>query len=366
MTPPFTPVAGGPLPPCWAVLHHPRNFARRSGMWPLAEALGAVPVFYEIAWQRLQARSWTLGEWLRRWGIRFYGSTWNALIPGWDEWRIRRRLPSQGPGIVHFLWAEFASPRQAWCLRRRGLKLVGTFHCSARRQPEVLGRFRCFHSYDLITVVSRSQIPYLLAAGVAEARIRVLPHGVDGGFYQPAPILARTARPLQLLCVGETERNHEFLAALMRQCSFAGCTLRIFTHPMYHAVYQGIPSVKLEALASDETLRRAYQEADVLLMPLLDCTFNNAIMEAQACGTPVMANRVGGISEYVSAEAGWIMENLDAAQWLAQLEKIAQGRAGLPERRRLARQWAERFDWRVVGPAYVRAYRDLMEEQFAS
>lgn len=46
-----------------AILHKPPSFSSRSGMYPLVEALGAEPVFYDETYKALMDRSWTLGHW---------------------------------------------------------------------------------------------------------------------------------------------------------------------------------------------------------------------------------------------------------------------------------------------------------------
>jgi len=58
-----------------------------SGMMPLTAALDVDEIRYVLWWHALQKVSWRLGDGLRRWGIRHYGSEWNGLVPIWDERR---------------------------------------------------------------------------------------------------------------------------------------------------------------------------------------------------------------------------------------------------------------------------------------
>jgi N-acetyl-alpha-D-glucosaminyl L-malate synthase BshA len=103
-------------------------------------------------------------------------------------------------------------------------------------------------------------------------------------------------------------------------------------------------------------------EADLLLMTSVSESFCLAAAEAMACGLPVVATRVGGLSEVVSdgttghlfpvgahAEATDAVAELLARPWLRR-------RAGSAARRQAARFACER-----IVPRYERLYRDLVD-----
>ena len=337
----------------YAILHHPENFAQRSGLFPLVQALGATPVFYDMTLERLQKRSWTAGQWLRDWGVRHYGSTWNALVPWRDERRLAREADAGAGDVVHFLWGEFAAPREPRRFNGRGAKIVGTFHCSARRQPQVLGNFRCLQNFDRISVMSKSQIPFFVGRGFPAERIDVTLHGVDSEFFcPPAKEIVRGNDALNLLLVGSTERDHEFAAAVMGELRNDSVRLGVLTSKVNHAAYAGLGNVTILPFFNDEELRDAYRNADLVFMPLLDCTANNAVLEAMSCGTPVMTNRVGGIPEYVDAESNFVFDGKDAKNWADRIRAINSSRAELAQRRIAVRAWAEKFSWRLVAPMF--------------
>jgi glycosyltransferase involved in cell wall biosynthesis len=349
--------------PVYIVYHQPKTFARQSAFNALAPVLGAHAITHGVAWEALQDRSWTLGHLLRRAGQRYYGSEWNALVPGIDELRIAGAIP-RGQSIVHFLWGEFASPRWPGLFRRKGAVLAGTFHCSARRQPKVLGKFRCWRSFEWFSVVSESQIPYMVAQGVPRERIRFLPLGMDTEHFRPDDSrLPPGGRPLQAILVGQTERDHEFAAELMRRMPPGLLELQVCTAADYHSLYREVKGVRLLPRLGDEELLRLYQGAELMLMPMLDCTANDAMLEAMACGTPVMTNRVGGIPEYVDARANMVMEGKDSGEWVERIRGLTADRAGLRQRRIAVRLAAERFSWRAVAEQYRAFYRDVAGER---
>ncbi|MFH0908136.1 MAG: glycosyltransferase [bacterium] len=345
----------------YAVLHRPGHFASRSAFPPLVEILGATPVYYDIGWEKLQRRSWRLGHALRAFGNRYYGSEWNALIPFYDEGRLARQIKDPDGCLVHFLYGEFATPRSRGLFRGRTGRLVGTFHASVRKQPSVLGRSTAFRNYDWISVVSATQVPFFIEHGFPVERIRVLPLGVDTDYFAP-PDSAPPVHdgPLRGLLVGTTERDHEFMASVMKRMPPGVLELSVRTVPEQESNYRGVSGVNLLPRLSDDELVRAYGSAELLVMPLLDCTANDAILEAMACGTPVVTNRVGGIPEYVSGEAGYLLDEKRVDLWVDQLAALARKRDELRAMRPAVRRWAERFSWRLIASQYRQFYRDAL------
>ena len=67
------------------------------------------------------------------------------------------------------------------------------------------------------------------------------------------------------------------------------------------------PVTPIETLKDDRTLSLVYSAADVLVYPTLAENLPNGVLESMACGTPVAAFRVGGVSDAVrSDETGYL------------------------------------------------------------
>jgi glycosyltransferase involved in cell wall biosynthesis len=347
-------------PAVYSILHHPSMFSERSGMYPLVQAVEGKPLFHEVGWERLQARSWTLGHWLKRAGIRYSGSAWNALIPVWDEWRLSRRIGREEPRVVHFLWGEFARPSLPALFRPKQGGVVGTFHCSARRLPRVLGRVRSLDCFDHVTLMSRTQEPFFRELGVPPERLHVFLHGVDTAFFHPgSQPFEPVEGPLRGLLIGKTERDHAFMAQVLKRLPPGTLELAVSTVEEQRVHYRDAPGHRFLARMTDEELLDRYRHSDLLVMPMLDCTANNVGLEAMACGLPVMTNAVGGIPEYTPRDCAIVTEDKGVDEWVDRLKALAADRTQLWAWREQVRRWVEPFDWKLMARPYIDLFRGM-------
>lgn len=332
-----------------------------SSMHPLMEHVNAKPFLYDCAWQTLQARSWTLGHLLRQFGNWYSGSDLNATTPVWDELKFLRAIDLPGPSVAHFLLGETVALKWPQRFHRKGAGLVGTFHASRWRQARALRQYRGFGFYDWITVVSKSQIPFMVEHGFPEERIRLILHGVDTAFFKPADRgVDDDSKPLKALLVGKTERDHEFMSNVMRKLPAGLVELSVATPDEQKVHYRDASGVRLLERVSDQELTILYQTSDLMIMPMIDCTANNVILEAMACGTPVLSNRVGGIPEYVPESSSYILDGKKVDEWVDLLVHLSRNRQELRDRRPAVREWAENFAWPKKADEYRQVYAEAI------
>lgn len=101
-----------------------------------------------------------------------------------------------------------------------------------------------------------------------------------------------------------------------------------------------------------------YQQHSGFIFPSLDEGMSNAVLEAMACGLPIIATNIAGNNELVQ-DNGWLVEPANSAD-LA--EKLA---LGLRDHQQLiaigqrSRQIAEGYNWRLAAEKYL----NLMAER---
>jgi glycosyltransferase involved in cell wall biosynthesis len=113
----------------------------------------------------------------------------------------------------------------------------------------------------------------------------------------------------------------------------------------------------------DERLRGLYNAADVFVMPTAELEmFGMAAVEAQACGTPVVASDHGGLRETVPCEGASSRFPVGDAEALAAAIRRTLERQGDDlEVARRAREHALRFSWARVAADLDEAYRAALE-----
>jgi glycosyltransferase involved in cell wall biosynthesis len=217
---------------------------------------------------------------------------------------------------------------------------------------------------ERVVTVSRALRDALVEIGVDEAHVEVLPNGVDLELFTPAGrSAAEPAAQRRLLAVAHLKPGKGLHAVIDALRGLPNCTLDLagdgpLRRPLEeHARALGVEGrVRFLGSVPHARLAEHYRAADALILASEREGMPNVVLEALACGTPVIATRVGGVPEIMTDPvAGVLIESGSASA-------VADGvRALLAEPRdpRRVREFALRFGWEHATQGQLAIFREI-------
>ncbi len=224
-----------------------------------------------------------------------------------------------------------------------------------------------------IIVPSRATGRDLVETGLAsDDRIVCIPHGINPIFRQTEPT-SEFARSHQLtrpfiLTVGvlEPRKNHLILLEVIRALHQRGHFLELviigregwrWKNPLTMAKYRDLrPWVKVLTDVPDLHLVEFYNRAEIFIYPSFYEGFGLPILEAMACGTPVIASKVSSMPE-VGGRAALFADPADPREFVSQALRLLEDRDLRRHVVDTGLQHARQFTWAATARATLAVYR---------
>jgi len=228
-------------------------------------------------------------------------------------------------------------------------------------------------SCETVITVSRALKEEIENLGYHAKRIEVLRNGVDLELFKPVRDRNAVRRQLGLekftfLSVGnllELKGHHMTIKAMQ---NLPECELLI--------AGDGLMNKKLKALVKDlnvadrvqflgtidhDKLPSYYAAADILVLASSREGWANVLLEAMACGTPVVATNIWGTPEVVSTAAAGVLVDRSPESILAGINQL---RANMPNREN-TRAHAEQFSWDDTSDKLYEIFQRITEMRAA-
>ena len=293
----------------------------------------------------------------------------------WMEACVPRALGAIRADVAHF--TNYTAPlrlERPYVVTIHDMSLALLPECSTWKMrllvPRVLPRVARRARLVLVpSIATRDDVVRLLS--VDPGRVRVIPHAAPRAFAaatdSPAP-----DGPPYFLCVGNLEPRKNLARALR---AFARIAPSL---PAHRFVVVGRPGwkyddvlaeaarpelagrVELRGYVGEDELPALYRGATAFVYPSLYEGFGLPVIEAMACGAPVLTSRVSALPELAEGAAVLVDPTDEAA--LAEAMHALATDAGLRERLRAAGSTrAAQYSWEATADRTIEAYAEARE-----
>ena len=314
---------------------------------------------------------------------------------------LRSRWPTSR-AAVRVLWEQLVQP---WTLRRIGAHLVHgpafvgpllapcpvvitihdlsfirfptLFRPANRFYLTMLTRLSARRARRLIAVSAHTAAETTRLLGIPSERIDVVYHGVDPAFHPlPADEVAvfRQRRGLPerfVLCVGtlEPRKNQTRLVEAFARIHDGQVKLVLVGGKgwLYDELFTRVEALGLSkeiifpGYVMNDELPLWYNAATILAYPSLYEGFGMPVLEAQACGTPVLTSNVSSLPE-AAGDAASMVDPYDVEALAAELDRLLTDKPLRHELRKRGLAHASQFTWPLMAQETADVYRRALAE----
>ncbi len=256
------------------------------------------------------------------------------------------------PTVIHVLYGEdllWALPY----LTGPQTRVVATFHQPPERFERLVRRLDHVRALDAVIALDPNNADRL--ESIAAGRVHTMTLGVDTDYWHPGP----SRHPRRVLFVGNHLRDFDLLSAVVQRLAPQGVTFDLVVPATRRDQLRALPSTTLHTGIPDEALRTLYQDATLLFLPLRGGSANNAVMQALACGTPIVATDIPGLRSYVPASAGDFAPLGDVDAHLRAVLRLLEDPAAARSTQAAARARGEQMGWAHVALRHRALYKGL-------
>jgi glycosyltransferase involved in cell wall biosynthesis len=276
--------------------------------------------------------------------LRFLKNKCSCILNMDDHWPLLNywnEVPRSLVGVIHLPTSQWTTEDSQWT--------TSSFEMCKKLRSAV--------------VLWEREIP-IIEEFVGAGRVAFVPHGIDTTFFHPGN---EQRKKMSFLSCGQYLRDFDMLksAFLGIQKTHPESELRIIIPERFLEVIdlswtEQNTNVSIISGLSDEELRSEYQQTTALLMPFTDSGANNAVMEAMACGCPIVTNDIGGIRSYGGGSIYPVGEDADELVEIAL--KLIDDPAWALEMSQKLRSYSLTFEWDKVVDLFLSTTQQLALE----
>ena len=225
---------------------------------------------------------------------------------------------------------------------------------------------------NLIISVSKNLIKYIKIYGVRNT-FKVIPNTVDTEVFYPAVNKGKPGRIKRLLLVASLipikgipylldalgslkKKRKDFILDIVGDGPYREQYER-------YSVSLGLKDkVKFHGLKSKEEISRFMRNSDIFVLPSLWENMPCVLIEAMACGLPIITTKVGGISEIMNKKTGIMVESKNKEELSSAISHMLDHTQDY-SKGQIASYAKGKFDFEVIGKRLDNIYKKILNRK---
>lgn len=259
----------------------------------------------------------------------------------------------QNPDLIHYLDGDHTTFMLPLIKEKLNTKIVATYHQPKKILRKIISK-DVIKKLDHIILVSASQ-KEVFAKYVPDDKISVILHGVNTEQYKPSDTKEEKSKSTKTcLIIGSWLRDWETIQQITT--NMPEVTFVIISTSS--SVPKG-PNIMIYKDITDDVYLKILHKADILLMPLLDSTANNGILEGIACGLPVITTDLESTKEYLNNDCALFCKT--HSEYVDAIRKLSKNKKKRVEMGKASRKRALELDWKKSTKQIENIYSEILD-----
>lgn len=257
--------------------------------------------------------------------------------------------------VIHFLYPENTLAFCPFEIPSNKL-VIGTFHQpqeffwdifnnKSKNELAIKNLKRC----NKAIILSNNQLDeFKNITGINQ--VQFIPHGINTKRFKPINCRRKQSH---ILFLGNWLRDFVCAAGVFAELYRLNplVNVTVICNKEHHSYFKDIKSVQCLSGIADDHLLNLLHTYSLLFLPLKSATANNAIVEAVACGLPILTTELPSLSDYISLTENMKFSKDMHGDYQLLANKILHNLVSLKERRGEIEQLAENIkslDWEII------------------